>query len=52
MNEYEPKQTAQEVRLTRPFFLSDREISVGLFQQFMDDADYRDEKPKDWTGRR
>ncbi|MCY2990228.1 MAG: SUMF1/EgtB/PvdO family nonheme iron enzyme [Planctomycetota bacterium] len=40
----------REARLTRPFFLCDRETSVGLFQQFMDDTEYRDERPKDWTG--
>jgi|GEM_PF-1879498 len=39
-----------EVRMTRPFFLSDREISVGLFQQYLDDAEYQQEKlkPHSW----
>jgi formylglycine-generating enzyme required for sulfatase activity len=40
----------QEVRLTRPFFLSDRETSRALFRQFMDDTDYRHENPKDRSG--
>lgn len=36
--------------MTRPFFLSDREISVGLFQQYLDDAEYQQEKlkPHSW----
>jgi serine/threonine protein kinase/formylglycine-generating enzyme required for sulfatase activity len=40
----------QEVRLTRPFFLCDRETSVGWFQRFMNDKDYPGDKPKSWTG--
>jgi len=41
----------QQVSLTRSFLLSDREISVGLFQQFMDDAGYpASEKPQKWEG--
>lgn len=37
----------QAVRLTRPFLISDREISVGLFQQFRSDPDYpQTEKPQ------
>jgi formylglycine-generating enzyme required for sulfatase activity len=43
----------QEVTLKRPFYLSDREVSVGLFQQFkqfMDDADLEHEKPRQWGG--
>jgi formylglycine-generating enzyme required for sulfatase activity len=39
------------VQLTRAFFLSDREISVGQFQQFINDADYPNgEKPTNWPG--
>ena len=30
----------QTVVLSRPFLLSDREIPIGLFQQFIDDPDY------------
>ncbi len=39
----------QTVKLTRAFFLCDREISVGQFQQFVDDASYpNEEKPEKW----
>ena len=41
----------QTVQLTRAFFLSDREISVGQFQEFFSDATYPDaEKPEKWRG--
>ena len=41
----------QTVQLTRAFFLSDREISVGQFQQFINDANYpKGEKPEKWPG--
>jgi formylglycine-generating enzyme required for sulfatase activity len=40
----------QEVRITRPFFLSDREVSVGVFERFMADEKYPHKKPKDWPG--
>ena len=40
----------QTVRITRDFFLSDREITVRLFQQFIDDAEYAGERPDDWHG--
>ncbi len=41
----------QTVQLTRAFFLSDREMSVGQFQQFMNDANYpKGEKPEKWPG--
>ncbi|MEI8017379.1 MAG: formylglycine-generating enzyme family protein, partial [Schlesneria sp.] len=41
----------QSVELTRPFFLSDCEISVSQFQAFMDDAAYPPEqKPAGWAG--
>jgi formylglycine-generating enzyme required for sulfatase activity len=46
----QPDAKPQEVTLTRPFYLSDREVSVGLFQQFMGDAGYEHEKPKEWEG--
>jgi formylglycine-generating enzyme required for sulfatase activity len=37
------------VEVTEDFLLSDREISVGLFQQFMDDPAYpAAQKPIDW----
>lgn len=32
------------------FWLSDREISVGLFEQFMSDAEYRGLRPVSWRG--
>jgi formylglycine-generating enzyme required for sulfatase activity len=38
-----------EVLLTRAFFMSDREISVGQFQQFISDTSYAtEEKPERW----
>ncbi len=41
----------QKVRLTRAFFLSDRETSVGQFQQFISDPNYsNEEKPEKWPG--
>ena len=40
----------QKVRLTRPFFLSDWEISVAMFRQFINDVDYQHEKPDNWEG--
>ncbi len=46
-----PGAKEQTVQLTRAFFLSDREISVGQFQQFISDAKYPDaEKPEKWPG--
>ena len=44
-----PEAKEQTVQLTRAFFLSDREISVGQFQQFTSDANYpNQEKPAKW----
>ena len=41
----------QKVTLTRPFLLCDREVSVGLFQQFVGDPDYPEkEKFMRWRG--
>ena len=40
----------QKVTLTRPFLLCDREVSVGLFQQFVDDPDYPGKEKADWPG--
>jgi serine/threonine protein kinase/formylglycine-generating enzyme required for sulfatase activity len=41
----------QRVQLTRAFFLSEREVSVGQFQQFISDASYpKEEKPEKWSG--
>ena len=46
-----PGAKEQTVQLTRAFFLSDREISVGQFQQFISDANYPNgEKPEKWPG--
>ena len=46
-----PEAKEQTVQLTRAFFLSDREISVGQFQQFISDAKYPNgEKPEKWPG--
>jgi formylglycine-generating enzyme required for sulfatase activity len=39
----------QKVVLTRSFLLSDREVTAGMFQRFMDDPDYpAEEKPQNW----
>ena len=44
-----PEAKGQTVRPTRAYFLSDREISVGQFQQFISDASYpTTEKPEKW----
>ncbi len=41
----------QTVEVTEDFLLCDREIGVGMFQQFLDDPNYpTTEKPKDWAG--
>ncbi len=46
-----PEAKDQRLQLTRAFFLSDREISVGQFQQFISDASYpNEEKPEKWQG--
>jgi formylglycine-generating enzyme required for sulfatase activity len=46
-----PGAKEQNVQLTRAFFLSDREISVGQFQEFISDAKYPNaEKPEKWQG--
>ncbi len=38
-------------QVTEDFLLSDQEISVGLFQQFINDPNYpAKEKPNDWPG--
>jgi formylglycine-generating enzyme required for sulfatase activity len=40
-----------EITVTRPFWIADRELSVGQFQKFMDDGEYTDdEKPQNWPG--
>jgi serine/threonine protein kinase/formylglycine-generating enzyme required for sulfatase activity len=40
-----------QVRLTRPFFIGDRQVSVDQFRQFMEDPDYSAaQKPLGWTG--
>jgi formylglycine-generating enzyme required for sulfatase activity len=46
-----PEAKEQRVQLTRAFFLSDREISVGQFLQFISDTNYPNaEKPEKWQG--
>ena len=46
-----PGAKEQTVQLTQAFFLSDREISVGQFQEFISDAKYPNaEKPEKWPG--
>ncbi|MCA9070786.1 MAG: SUMF1/EgtB/PvdO family nonheme iron enzyme, partial [Planctomycetaceae bacterium] len=40
-----------QVTLTRPFFLSNREVSVGQFLEFIEDPNCPDEdKPQGWRG--
>jgi formylglycine-generating enzyme required for sulfatase activity len=42
---------AQEVTLTKPFYLCDREVTIEQFQRFINDADYpAAEKPQAWKG--
>jgi formylglycine-generating enzyme required for sulfatase activity len=42
---------AVDVELTRAFFLADREVSVGEFQQFVDDPNTpATDKPEKWKG--
>lgn len=44
-------QAPTAVLLTRPFFMSDREVSLALFRQFIDDPNYAvEEKPAQWAG--
>ena len=39
------------IDVPQDFFMGDREITVGQFQQFIDNSDYHTtEKPQDWTG--
>jgi hypothetical protein len=39
------------VTVTRPFLISDRDVSVPVFQEFIDDRDYpASGKPQDWEG--
>ena len=43
------RQTKQTVELSRPFLISDREISAQLFERFLYDAEYpADRKPDPW----
>ncbi len=45
------EQPVHVVTLTRPFYLSDREVTVGQFLQFINDPDCpASEKPEDWEG--
>ena len=46
-----PEAKEQTVQLTRAFFLGDREVSVGQFQQFISDTKCpNEEKPEKWPG--
>jgi formylglycine-generating enzyme required for sulfatase activity len=50
-NDQAPEKKDQRVQLPRAFFLSDREITVGQFQQFISDADCPNgERPEQWPG--
>jgi serine/threonine protein kinase/formylglycine-generating enzyme required for sulfatase activity len=41
--------SAQKVRLSE-FLLADTEVTLALFQQFMEDKEYMGEKPTNWIG--
>lgn len=44
-----PDEQTQEVNLSRPYLLSDREVTVGMFREFMTDSKLADDqKPRDW----
>ena len=44
---FDDESPAHAVRITRPFFLADREVTVGQFQRFLEDANYSmTEKPE------
>ena len=52
--DYDDEKPAHQVRITRDFFLSDREVTRGLFERFVaetkDDANYpAQERVLDWT---
>ncbi|MCY2993291.1 MAG: SUMF1/EgtB/PvdO family nonheme iron enzyme [Planctomycetota bacterium] len=52
--DYDDERPAHPVRITRDFFLSDREVTRGLFERFVaeteDDVDYpAQERVSDWT---
>ena len=49
----EPWGPSQQVTLTKPFLISNREVSVAQFLRFMSDMDYPTaDKPHDWEGPR
>jgi len=49
-DQYPSDSPTQQVRISRPFFLSDREISLGLYERFTGDKKYPHQKPKDGPG--
>jgi formylglycine-generating enzyme required for sulfatase activity len=50
-HEYTIIERDETVSIPHAFYLADREVTVGQFQQFIDDREYPDqEKPKDWPG--
>lgn len=45
----DPGKPLADIEITRPFFISDREINVENFRRMMDDANYpASEKPAEW----
>jgi formylglycine-generating enzyme required for sulfatase activity len=38
------------IRVDKDFWISDCEVTIAQFQQFMDDAEYAGLKPDDWEG--
>lgn len=48
---FEDECPAHDVRITRAFFLADREVTVNQFLRFVSDTEYPPhEKPRDWQG--
>ncbi len=43
------KAPLQKVTLTQPFLMSDHEVTVGQFQQMIDDSSYSDREKRHWT---
>jgi formylglycine-generating enzyme required for sulfatase activity len=46
----ENEEKRQVVQISGDFLLSDREITINLFQRFVNDEEYRGDKPTAWEG--
>ena len=53
-DDVDPRAKPQNVQLTRDFWLSDREVTMKLFHEFVDDKTYMEQHPDealtDWSG--